>query len=199
MQSYSLILFGAGGVGRALLQQIVDNRAAHIDRYGLRIDVVAVADSSGAVMAPETGLEDATLHELVALKANKGRFAEHRLGSEPLAILQSLCLHPTLSSGLAPVIVDCTATEGTVPALCYALEQNCKIVLANKKPLTVQQEVYDRLTRAGLTASVQRLDRARWETTCGAALPVIVTLNRLMLCGDHVKRSLAPLAEPLVM
>lgn len=191
MQSYPLILFGAGGVGRALLQQIVDNRAPHTERYALRINVVAVADSSGAVIAPDTELEDETLRELVALKGSKGKLLEHKLakaGSDPLAILQSLRSHPTLSGGLAPVIVDCTATDGTVPALLSALEQQYKIVLANKKPLTVQQEVYDRLTRAGLTTGPQRLDRARWETTCGAALPVIVTLNRLMLCGDTVKK-----------
>ena len=68
------------------------------------------------------------------------------------------------------------------------MEQNSKVVLANKKPLTVEQEVYNRLSRAGLTTGAQRLDRARWETTCGAALPVIVTLNRLMLCGDSVTK-----------
>lgn len=56
-----------------------------------------------------------------------------------------------MSGGLSPVVVDCTATDGTVPALLFALEQTRKIVLANKKPLTVQQEVYDERIRAGVT------------------------------------------------
>lgn len=191
MQSYPLVLLGVGGVGRALLQQIVENRSAHADRFGLRLNVIAVADSSGAVVSNGSELDDQTLLEVVALKSGKSKLAEHKLGKaggDPLKILQSLQLNPTNSQSLAPVVVDCTATAGTVPALLYALEQNSKVVLANKKPLTVEQEVYNRLSRAGLTTGAQRLDRARWETTCGAALPVIVTLNRLMLCGDSVTK-----------
>ncbi len=89
-------------------------------------------------------------------------------------------------------MVDCTASTATVPALLYALDQRYKIVLANKKPLTVEQEVYDRLSTAGGTASasdgVRHLGRSRWETTVGAGLPVIVTLNRLVASGDEVHR-----------
>jgi homoserine dehydrogenase len=92
-------------------------------------------------------------------------------------------------------VVDCTATETTVPALLFARDQHYKIALANKKPLTVDQEVYDRLTSAGGTngtgergAPVRQLSHTRWETTVGAGLPVIVTLNRLVSSGDEVQR-----------
>ncbi|MBK8045949.1 MAG: hypothetical protein IPK16_01705 [Anaerolineales bacterium] len=53
------------------------------------------------------------------------------------------------------------------------------------------RRVYDRLTRAGATGDepgTRQLGRTRWETTCGAALPVIVTLNRLLASGDNVRR-----------
>jgi homoserine dehydrogenase len=93
------------------------------------------------------------------------------------------------------LVVDCTATAATVPALLFARDQRYKVVLANKKPLTTDQEVYDRLTSAGGTVDghergtpVRQLAHTRWETTVGAALPVIGTLNRLMACGDEVQR-----------
>jgi homoserine dehydrogenase len=94
------------------------------------------------------------------------------------------------------VVVDCTATTETVPALLFALERKYKVVLANKKPLTIDQEVYNRLTRAGATGvsaggevvATRHAGRCRWETTCGAALPVVSTLNRLVACGDPVSR-----------
>ncbi len=86
------------------------------------------------------------------------------------------------------VVVDCTATETTVPALLFALDHGYKIVLANKKPLTVAQEVYDRLTRAGVTNGPRDLAQTRWETTVGAGLPVIATLNRLVASGDPIGR-----------
>jgi aspartokinase/homoserine dehydrogenase 1 len=85
--------------------------------------------------------------------------------------------------------VDCSATEQTAPALLFALSRGYKIVLANKKPLTIQQEVYDRLTRAGATAAApQDPARSRWEATVGAGLPVIATLNRLVMSGDPISR-----------
>lgn len=92
------------------------------------------------------------------------------------------------------VVVDCTATDATVPALLFALERRYKLVLANKKPLTGDQEVYDRLTSAGVTGAgagstpLRGSGRTRWETTVGAGLPVIVTLNRLLASGDEIQR-----------
>ncbi len=132
------------------------------------------------------GLDDANLLSLVDYKAQGGRFADHALGGpqNDLAAIIDIAGRP------GAVVVDCTATAETAPVLLYALAKKYKVVLANKKPLTVEQEVYDRLTRAGGTygAGVRHLGRVRWETTCGAALPVIVTLNRLVASGDPVRR-----------
>jgi aspartokinase/homoserine dehydrogenase 1 len=177
---------GAGGVGKALLRQVLDQRSYHAERYGLRLALCAVADSSAFVQAdasqPNAELDDATLEQLLTLKASGAHFAQHRLAqsvSDPLQVVKACGVQR--NEGLATVVVDCTATEKTVPALLIGLEQGCKLVLANKKPLTIDQEVYDRLTSAGDTV---RANSVRWETTCGAALPIIVTLQRLLACGD---------------
>jgi aspartokinase/homoserine dehydrogenase 1 len=80
------------------------------------------------------------------------------------------------------------------------LDKKYKVVLANKKPLTDTMEVYDRLTRAGATRDglpPRQLGRTRWETTCGAGLPVIVTLNRLVAGGDKVQRILGSFSGTL--
>jgi aspartokinase/homoserine dehydrogenase 1 len=67
-----------------------------------------------------------------------------------------------------------------VDGLLLALERGCQVVLANKKPLTVVQDIYDGISRAP--------SKARWETTVGAGLPVIATLNRLVASGDGIER-----------
>ena len=86
------------------------------------------------------------------------------------------------------VVVDCTASPKTVAALLLAMECSYQVALANKIPLTVDMEAYNRLTRAGATASSSTLNLAqsRWETTVGAGLPVIATLNRLVASGDAI-------------
>lgn len=187
MRSVPVILFGVGGVGRALVRQIVELRQFHADTYGLQLQLHAVCDSDGAVI-DDGGLTDAQLTELLQYKEQGGKFANHPLGGQqhdPAAIVD-------IAGRANAVVVDCTASTETVPALLLALERGYRIAMANKKPLTVEQEVYDRLTSAGATGSatgrVRHLGRTRWETTVGAGLPVIVTLNRLVASGDPVTR-----------
>lgn len=193
MRELPVLLFGAGGVGRALVRQIVALRALHARQYGLELAVVAVTDSNGGVLALDGELSDATLLDLVHLKEQGGRLADHLQGAPQgdVAAIVDVAGRP------GAVVVDCTATERTAPALLFALERGYKIALANKKPLTVEQEVYERLTRAGGTASGVRQTHTRWETTCGAGLPVIVTQNRLLASGDPIYRIAGALSGTL--
>jgi homoserine dehydrogenase len=178
-----------------LIRQIVENRGLHAEQFDLWLAVLAVCDSDGAVLGidgrGERGLDDANLLDIVRYKADGKRLAAHNLGGpqNDLSAVIDIAGRP------GAVVVDCTASEETAWALLFALERKYKVVLANKKPLTIDQEVYDRLTRAGDTNGVQggpggrrTFARARWETTCGAALPVVSTLNRLVAAGDDVQR-----------
>jgi homoserine dehydrogenase len=183
MRELPLILLGIGGVGRALVRQIIENRPLHAESYGLRLPVLAVADSGSAVIALDGGLADSELQELLTLKSAGRSLADHSLGG----LQRDLVGVVDVAGRPGAIVIDCTPSDATVPALLYSLEQGYKLVLANKKPLTIQQEVYHRLTRAGGT-TMRHLGRARWETTCGAALPVIAALNRLVASGDAVGR-----------
>ena len=187
MQSIPVILLGAGGVGSALIKQIVANRALHAAEYGVEFTLQAVCDRDGAVIALDAGLDDPTLLDIVDYKTRKGRLAAYGQGG-PQSDLVGIV---DIAGRTGAIVVDCTATEATVPALLYALDRKYRVVLSNKKPLTMDQEVYDRLTRAGATGgkrSTPRQPLTRWETTCGAGLPVIVALNRLVAAGDPVTR-----------
>lgn len=176
-----VVILGFGSVGRALTAQIVQNRAYHARHYGLNLALRAVSDSSGCAVAAQDAFTDAELNDLLAHKG-KGRSLQDRAvgqaGADPLE---------TVRQGAVPgaVIVDCTASDDTTPALLYSLEASHGIVLANKKPLTQDQATFDRLTRTA--EGVQRLDRCRWETTVGAGLPIIATLQRLHACGDTIQ------------
>ncbi len=171
-----LILFGLGGVGRALLSQILEQRSLHRERYGLRIRFTALCDSSGAVVEPQGGFSEEQLAGILQHKEAGGTLASHRLGRSywsPETMVEEIGEPGT-------VVVDCTASDSTVDALLLALKRGQQVVLANKKPLTVVQDVYD-----GISGS---LGHARWETTVGAGLPVIATLNRLVSSGDEIER-----------
>ena len=171
-----LILFGLGGVGRALMHQIGEQRSLHREKYDLRIRFLALCDSSGAVVEPPGGFTDELLDEILQHKEKGDALASHPLGQpyqSPDALVDEIGRPGTR-------VVDCTASDRTVDALLLALERGYQVVLANKKPLTVVQDVYDGISRTP--------SQARWETTVGAGLPVIATLNRLVSSGDGIER-----------
>jgi len=180
-----VILLGLGAVGRSLLRQIEEQRPLLEREYDLRIAWLALSDSSGAVSPPESGFNGELLGEILQLKEDGGALASHSLGrayTSPAALVED-------AGRPGAVVVDCTASDETLDALFLALERGYQVVLANKKPLTAAQEVYDRLNRVGGAASATRsLAALRYETTVGAGLPVIATLDRLVSSGDEIER-----------
>ena len=172
-----IMIFGAGGVGRALLKQMLDSRSFFRERLNLELSVACLADSGG-VLVPVKGdsLDDETLRSALAWKQAGRRLVDHDLGEtrgESLALVRQFCRPNT-------VVIDCTATLGTAPALLEALRLGGKVVLSNKKPLTSDQELFRTLT---LNPAL-----CRWETTVGSSLPIITTLNRIISSGDEVLR-----------
>lgn len=170
----SVIIYGIGGVGRALVRQIVSARPAHLSRYGIDLAVVAVADSTGAVVEPD-GLSDDVLLAVERSKANGVPLAETEYGyyaTDPIAILD-------VASADDTIVVDCTATEAVIPALEAAVGRGYGVVLANKKPLTGPLSLFRRLIGSG---------RVRHEATVGAGTPVIATLNALLRSDDQIQR-----------
>ena len=165
----NVFLLGFGGVGRALTRQIVAARELHARRNALRLQIVGLADSAG-VYVDMTSISDTRLVQLLESKTSTGK-----LGVEQTALSVSHlgALLPT-----STIIVDTTATDQTLPVLMEARRRGWGTVLANKLPLADKQAWFD-----GVTSG-----HSRWETTVGAALPVISTLNTLLDSGDEVIR-----------
>jgi homoserine dehydrogenase len=165
----NLFLLGFGGVGRALARQILNARALHAQRNGLRLQIVGLADSAGVYVDP-AGIPDARLLEFLESKIRTGKLG-----------VQQTALSTAHLSTLLPtntIIVDTSATDQTVPVLLEARQRGWGVVMANKLPLAGDIRWFDGITSAP----------SRWETTVGAALPVISTLNTLLDSGDEVLR-----------
>jgi len=167
-----IFLLGFGGVGRALAHQIIAARDLHARRNRLRLEVTGVADSTACVFEPK-GLSDSALGMLTTHKAG-GKHLSAAGGPGVTRDLSSVCHQ--LPPGA--IIVDTTATDVTVPVLLDAKQRGLGVVLANKLPVAGKLAWWDAIAD----------ERARWETTCGAALPVISTLNTLLDSGDEVTK-----------
>ena len=170
MKQIPVILFGAGGVGAALLRQIVNGRFPHQSRNQIRFNIVAVCDSRSWQFNP-AGLADEQLLDIVERKARGEAVGEKRPSNlDALNVLADAGLENV-------VVVDVTAADGLEPVVDRALELDYGVVLANKKIF------------AGPYATAQKYfnnPRIRHESTVGGGQPVIATLRYLLDSNDPV-------------
>ena len=181
------VLMGAGGVGAALLEAIVGARPLHAERYGIKFSALAVCDSSAAAIGanPADGLSDDEIAALLKHKASGGK-----LSSQPGAMVRpdaqnaSTFLEEVVAKYCETVpdaiVVDCTATDATVPALLKAAA-SLRAVSANKKPFSMSMDTFTKLALAPTSPA-----RVRYEATVGAGLPVIAALSRVVNAQDTV-------------
>ena len=167
----SVFLLGKGIVARSLMAQLQRQDAALRAHHDIHVRLVGLADSAGAILAPE-GLGAGALPRLAKAAASK------KGGHDVRALLPALARLPN------PVLVDCTAADGMETLYTEAFARGINVVSANKKPLALPQAQAD-----ALKAEARRHYRAfQYETTVGAALPVIDTLTNLVRTGDNVVR-----------
>jgi aspartokinase/homoserine dehydrogenase 1 len=164
-EEVQLLLLGRGVVGGALLAQIAQQQALLEREHGVRVVVVGVVDSRGGRCEPR------------GLPPEAWRTAPLVPGVRAADLL------PQLARLSLPVVVDCSAASGMEAVYEAAFAHGAHVVGANKRALALP---WDERTR--LFAAAQRASRSyRYETTCGAALPVIQTLKDLVRTGDVVE------------
>lgn len=170
MKYVPIVVFGVGGVGRALIRQIIAGRDTFLARNGIQLDVLALVDSRSWLWE-RTGLSDQQLRQALADKETGQPIGGER--PENVAILQQVEA-AWVSQG---AVVDVTAAAGMEPVFDYALDHGFGVVLANKKPL------------AGPWASARRYFNhplLRHESTVGGGQPVIATLRYLLDTQDPI-------------
>jgi homoserine dehydrogenase len=167
MRSIPIVQIGLGGVGRELARQLVAARPAIAARYNVGLDYLALVDTVGVLHTGEALAPDAVLAAVEAKAAGRSLLEQ---GGAPRTGNPSDLRIPALG-----VAVDVTAAPGNEVLLADAVRFGHRVVLANKKPLTAAHSFFRQLTESGAT---------RYETTVGAGLPVISTLQALLDSGD---------------
>ena len=168
-QRISLLVLGAGVVGRELLDQLRDQRNELARAHDVAPLVVGIATSRKLLFNPGGISLDTWRAQLDAAPERSSPLTP----SDLLSQLEGLT---------APIVVDCTAADGMEDVYEAAFARGIHVVAANKKPLAIPQHRRDAVMQAARTHH-----RAwRYETTVGASLPVIETLKDLVRTGDRV-------------
>jgi aspartokinase/homoserine dehydrogenase 1 len=168
------IIGATGRVGRRLLELIEARRTA-LQRSGIRLRIVAAANSTRLLLAPDQA-PAARIADLLAASAPLG---------DPLALTR-WSLHPK-------VVVDCSASPAVAAQYPRWLAAGSDVVTPNKLASSADRPLADAIAVAQAAGGTQLHD----STTVGAQLPLLATLRDLHRAGDRVERFEAVLSGTL--
>ena len=180
MRSINLVQIGVGLIGGATIEQVVQNRPMWRERLGIDLRYAAIATTKGALAAntPE-GWSDEFLLAVVANRATGIGAIAAQSGSAFIAL--GAAIIAVAASG-PTILIDVAAGSATAPFAGAALEAGAGAVFSNKAPFALP--IGDRYGEL-IWAQAGPRGRVRYETTCGAGLPVISTLRALLDTGDE--------------
>ncbi|MEZ4665971.1 MAG: hypothetical protein R2835_04915 [Thermomicrobiales bacterium] len=194
MSDVVLAQIGLGLIGRTVVEQISAQRDRWQRDYGLRIVIRALIDSTGGIASDTSGgFSNDDLAAVLDHRSSGGRIStlpesfgwSKRTASEAL----------TLTQPFGPVIaIDTAAGSKTAELLAMNLTNGGGAVLSNKAPMALPAS--DPMAALLWSESGFR-GRTRYETTCGAGLPVISTLRSLIASGDEVTQVVGALSGTL--
>jgi aspartokinase/homoserine dehydrogenase 1 len=175
----NVFLVGTGLIGNSLVEMVKDQFQKLARENKLEVNIVAVANSK-KMLFDEEGLDLGNCIEIMK-----------RTG-EPMS-MNGFFDRMSMLNLPNSIFVDCTSSPEVTSFYEQILASNISIVTPNKKANSSSMEVYYRLKKTAFQRGVKFL----YETNVGAGLPVINTMNDLLLSGDKVLRIEAVLSGTL--
>jgi aspartokinase/homoserine dehydrogenase 1 len=168
VKTLNLFVVGVGLIGNTLLKQI-QKQSAHLQKEQLvKINIVGVANSKKMLFS-EGGISLSSWKEKLQEKGEKANIKEFVSRIKVLNLQNS-------------VFVDNTSSQDVIDYYEDLLESRISIVTPNKVANSGPYKNYKKLHDLAFTNGVKFL----YETNVGAGLPVINTLQDLILSGDKI-------------
>lgn len=168
-KTLSIGLLGPGTVGAELLQQINDRRVSLRDRFNLDLRIRAIGRSSTMLLGdrhiPLDNWRDSLDGDSIPMDFD---VFERHIQAEHLP---------------HAVIIDCTSSDDVAGRYAGWLAKGLHVVTPNKKAFSGSQADYGKLRQSAIDGRASYF----YETTVGAALPIISTLRNLIDTGDRIR------------
>ena len=168
-----VFLVGCGVVGSELIAQIA-RQQPKLRKQNISLKVYGIANSKGMVF-DENGIDLENWQPLLASDSDK-KALPVTAGNIKAFVRENHLINP--------VIVDSTSNESLAMSYVDFLNEGFHVVTPNKKANTDSWEYYQALR----TAAQKTNRRFLYETTVGAGLPVIDTLQSLIKAGDELQQ-----------
>ena len=169
-----VFLVGCGVVGSELIAQI-SRQQDSLKKQNIALTVYGIANSKGMVFDKE-GIDLDNWQDVLTQGLENKQAVEVNT--------QNIKAFVNNNHLINPVLVDSTSNEALAMSYVDYLAEGFHVVTPNKKANTDSWEYYQALRSAAQSTNRRFL----YETTVGAGLPVIDTLQNLIKAGDQLLR-----------
>jgi aspartokinase/homoserine dehydrogenase 1 len=169
-RSMRLYITGVGRVGAALLDQI-DAQAERLRAGGVEVILAGLSRTRGAVL------------DTAGLDLSDWRRVSETASETELTTQAEMIETAVRSDHPCRIFVDATASGDVVEDYEALLEEGVAVVSANKLAFSDAMERFETLRRLGAQGR-----GLFFETTVGAGLPILKTIEDLVATGDEIKR-----------
>jgi aspartokinase/homoserine dehydrogenase 1 len=167
-KTLSVGISGAGVVGGTLLDQIHRQNDRLQEHFKLDLRIRAIARSSRMLLGER--------------RIDLDNWRKDLAGSDTPLDLDAFEAHVHADHLPHTVIIDCTADDDVAQRYAGWLERGIHIITPNKKAFSGSQTYYEQLSQSAEAGGSHYL----YETTVGAALPIIKTIRDLVDTGDRI-------------
>ena len=185
VRAVNLFIAGFGTVGKALLGIISSQREGIERRTGKRVNVIGISNSSHYILNTE-GLDLATesghnpteaTFKIIDKVKNLLESGESAADDAYFEALAGVSMENS-------VFVDCTASSDISYKYINLFRRGYSVVACNKITFSAPYRQYSALKSAALSTGAS----LKYETTVGAALPILESVRRCINSGDRIHR-----------
>jgi aspartokinase/homoserine dehydrogenase 1 len=163
-----LFVAGTGLVGTSLLKQLKDQAPTLLTEHNLKVNLMGVTNTRKMIIDKKCVSLD-NYKEALKTSTEKGEIA-------------GFISHMTRLNLRNSVFIDCTADEDVASRYKDILSKYVSVVTANKIACSSEYSYYQMLRNIAGEKGVRFI----YETTVGAGLPIIKTINDLVVSGDRI-------------
>jgi aspartokinase/homoserine dehydrogenase 1 len=175
----NLFIAGTGLVGSSLIRQLQKQDKTLLKEHNLKINLIGIVNSK-KMLTDKKGIPLESCREMLKESDEKANMTDLVTRIKKMNLRNS-------------VFVDCTADAGVATHYFDLLSAYISVITANKIACSSEYSYYHNLK----VAAAERGIRFMYETTVGAGLPIIKTINDLVLSGDRVFKIEAVLSGTL--